>query len=149
MYDKGFSLIELMIVVAIVAILAAISIPAYQDFMVRSRLTDVLGAMSACKLNAVEFYQENAGWTDAGGVSIDNFDLCSRPQGTKHIEPGGLTIDPNGVISAVTRDLGPGVPDGGVVTMSPQFNGLNVTGWICGAAGTTLEARHRPGSCQG
>ncbi len=151
MRERGFTLIELMIVVAIVAILAAISIPAYRDFTVRARLTDVLGAMSACKLNVVEFYQQNSGWNTNNGVNISALNLCNRPQGTQHIQPAGLNIGPAGVISASIRNLGAGVPDGSVLTMRPRINGLNVTGWTCGdgADGTTLEPRYRPGSCQG
>ena len=151
MRQQGFTLIELMIVVAIIAILAAISVPAYQDFIVRSRLTGVLGNMSACKLNAVEFYQTNAGWTTSGGANIAGFDLCSKPTGTRYIQAAGLTISATGIIIAVTRNLGASVPNGAVLSMSPQLNGVNVTGWICGATadGTTLESRYRPGSCQG
>ena len=80
MAQKGFTLIELMITVAIIGILAAIAIPAYQDFSVRARVSEVLSAMSACKLTAVEFYSANGGWSTFGlKQSPRGSEKCTRP----------------------------------------------------------------------
>src|SRR5436309_13717114 len=57
MKQKGFTLIELMIVVAIIGILAAIAIPAYQDYTVRSKVTEAVAGMSAAKVAISEYYQ--------------------------------------------------------------------------------------------
>ncbi|MFK7955778.1 MAG: pilin [Lysobacterales bacterium] len=150
--EKGFTLIELMIVVAIVGVLAAIAIPSYRDFTIRARLSEVIGSMSACKLSAVDFYLTNSGWNQENtNIPVSNFGLCDNAQGSRQVAPNGITISAVGVISAVTQDMGSGVADGTVLTMRPVLQGANITTWVCGDAadGTTFLPRYRPGSCQG
>src|SRR5579871_4733258 len=60
--QKGFTLIELMIVVAIIGILAAIAIPAYQDYTIRSQVTEGLNLAGAVKTSVAEFYANNGAW---------------------------------------------------------------------------------------
>jgi type IV pilus assembly protein PilA len=73
--QKGFTLIELMIVVAIIGILAAIAIPAYQDYTIRSQVTEGLNLAGAVKASVAEFYAQNGTWpatlTELG-LDIDN-----------------------------------------------------------------------------
>ncbi len=151
MRQKGFTLIELMIAVAIVGILAAIAVPAYRDFQVRARVSEVLGSMAACKLSAIDFYNENNGWNQVNtGVNIQAFGLCDN-NGSRHVQANGTTIGPAGIITALTQNLGAGIADGQALTMSPILQGFEIRGWVCGAPGdgTTLAARYKPGSCQG
>ena len=63
--QKGFTLIELMIVVAIIGILAAVALPAYQDYTIRAKMSEVILAMSACRTSITEVYQSGG---SGGGV---------------------------------------------------------------------------------
>ncbi|MDJ0653130.1 MAG: pilin [Xanthomonadales bacterium] len=152
MTQKGFTLIELMITVAIIGILAAVAIPAYQDFTVRARVSEVLAAMSACKLNAVEFYSANGGWArNSDGATIDTLGMCDSDE-TQHIPQDGVTIAPDGTINASSQNLGGATIGGENITMRPVISpGNEIVGWICGdpGDGTDLASRYRPGSCQG
>lgn len=155
--QNGFTLIELMIVVAIVAILSAIALPAYMDFQTRSKVSEVVTTMGACKTTVGEFYQSNNGWITRGNTAIDA-DIC-QDQNIAQQSAYLLSIVVNpadGTILATTIDTGSD-PEG-VISMSPADSAgvvvvppAPIQSWICGrlADGTTLAARYRPGSCQG
>lgn len=61
-WNKGFTLIELMIVIAIVAILVALAVPAYQDYLVRTKITECIAAAAPLKTSVSEFYQSESRW---------------------------------------------------------------------------------------
>lgn len=90
----GFTLIEVMIVVAIVAILSAIAIPSYSEYVIRSRLTEGVAALSGMRVKMEQFFQDNrtyAGACAAGTVAtppgnIPNFDItCPTANGTSYV----------------------------------------------------------------
>ncbi|MEM9533752.1 MAG: prepilin-type N-terminal cleavage/methylation domain-containing protein [Pseudomonadota bacterium] len=157
--QKGFTLIELMIVVAIVGILAAIAIPAYRDFQIRSKISEVLASMGACKTTVAEFYESNDGLVTAAGTPIDA-DICQAAGGggdrSRYLNT--IVVDPaTGRITAAEQDTG-ALPAGGTIGMTPRTRAggpLPVAGgedlyeWVCGLDATTIEPRFRPGSCQG
>lgn len=135
--QKGFTLIELMIVVAIVAILAAIALPAYQDYVVRSRVAEAMTAASAAKI----LVAENA----ANGKAFNQG--FAPPAATKNLT--SLAIDAaTGEITATTTTAAGGgtlvfAPQPALVAGTPPSDRIN---WICTAG--TLVQKYRPAECR-
>ena len=152
--QKGFTLIELMIVVAIIGILAAVALPAYQDYTVRAKMSEVLLALSACRTSITEVYQ--TGGTPPGG---SNWGCEAAGQTSKYV--ASLATDDDGKVTAVVTGISATV-NGGNVTLAPLINGTTLAttaanmgqglfGWRCGSTvdGTSVAAKYLPGSCRG
>ena len=147
--QQGFTLIELMIVVAIIGILAAVALPAYQDYTVRAKMSEVILAMSACRTSVTELYQ--TGGTPPGA---DNWGC----EGVSSKYVASLNTTADGVITATIQGIS-GSVNGKKVTLIPTINGTaaatatdfgkGVNGWTCGGTGTDLEKKYLPGSCRG
>src|SRR4029453_8481871 len=99
--QQGFTLIELMIVVAIIGILAAVALPAYQDYTIRAKMSEVILAMSACRTSITEVYQSGGSAPGAGGWGCE----VSTTGGTKYVS--AITTDGNGVVMATVRKISP------------------------------------------
>jgi len=117
--QQGFTLIELMIVVAIVGILASIALPAYQDYIVRSKMSEALAAIAACKTSVAEYTgvkaSAPANITQAG---------CSTTA-TKYM--AALTVGASGVITATTRATGAS-PEC-TFSLTPTVSGASIPTW--------------------
>src|SRR4051812_6222858 len=100
--QAGFTLIELMIVVAIIGILAAVALPAYQNYTVRAKVSEVILAASQCRTAVSEAYQ-----TATTSPGIDNWGCESTSQTSKYV--GAVHTDVNGVIT-VTSSTDAGLP---------------------------------------
>ena len=130
---QGFTLIELMIVVAIIAILAAIALPAYSDYTKKAKVSEVILAASAARTAVAEYA--------AGTGLLPNASWVPETQSSKYVS--GLTWN-GSVITATSQNI-PGVT--GNITLTATMNSATqqVT-WVCNGS---IPAKYRPGTCQG
>lgn len=137
MKSKGFTLIELMIVVAIIGILAAIAIPAYQDYTIRARVTEGLNLAASAKAAVSETAMSNGGNLPADATAAG----YTPPTATPNVTSIGIT---NGTITITYTALAGGP---GTITLVPTV--VTTTGeitWVC--SGGNLAKKYRPASCR-
>jgi len=151
--EQGFTLVELMIIVAIVAILTGVALPAYQDYTVRAKVSEVILAMSPCRTSVTELYQSGGAPPGEGNWG------CEDATGSRYVTAVDTSADGNVLVTI--RNVH-SVVNGKVVTMTPLIGadtpaqsaddmGKTLYGWRCGAAadGTDVDSRFLPGSCRG
>ena len=141
--QAGFTLIELMIVVAIVGILAAVAIPAYQDYIKRSKVSEVMAAAGACKTSVQEYYAANnvmpgsatsAGCSTAGTQYMDS--LAVTTAGTE----AQITATAGG-----TKGIDSTFDGSGTIVLTSVTTSGAITGWNCTGS---IPAEFRPASCR-
>lgn len=136
--QQGFTLIELMIVVAIIGILAAVALPQYQDYTIRTRVSESVTLADGQKTAVAEFYNANsrfpasnasAGIASAGSI-IGKY-------------TNGVTVSGSGVITASVNSTNTGT--GGNMVFVPTANGGSIS-WSCTTS--TVAAKYRPSNCR-
>jgi type IV pilus assembly protein PilA len=148
----GFTLIELMMVVAIIGILSAIAIPAYQNYTIRSQVTEGLTLADGWKVAISEYYANNGGWPS-------QTDLTGTTQSVGKYEQN-ITVNTGVVVITYGNQVNQAI-NNGVLTLVPYTNDNDEILWQCGlaappsgtiangatAGGTTLTAQYLPTAC--
>ncbi len=165
--QKGFTLIELMIVVAIIGILAAIAIPAYQDYTIRSQVTEGLNLAGAMKAAVAEDFANEGVWpvdlVDAGIVDAAN---AATPPTGKYVSNVNIV---NGTVVITYSNVGGfqanQVINGQTLSLKPYVSVNRDVVWVCGTANvpggaieaptgnsgavaTTIIGKYLPGTCR-
>ena len=131
--QQGFTLIELMIVVAIIGILAAVAIPAYQDYLIRSKMSEIVAALSACKTSVAEYAAARN--TFPNNVTVAG---CST-QSTTYVASMSVAGDPV-ALTATEQNTG-ATPTSCALTLTAEGTAAAITGW---SGSTSCLAKYVP-----
>lgn len=138
--QKGFTLIELMIVVAIIGILAAVALPAYQDYTKRSHVSEGIALASGAKSSVTEFYSSMGRFPESNSSA----GLASATD----IKGNAVTSVGVGTDGLITITYNAKVEDGKELVLSP-ISGVGSVEWKCkGSASNAVSVKYRPSNCR-
>ncbi len=140
--QQGFTLIELMIVVAIIGILAAIAIPAYQDYTIRAQVSEGLNLAGGAKAAVTEYSQDRGAFP--GGNTEAGLSDATDIKG-KYV--ASVTVGGSGVVTVLFGSGAHALIDGSDILMTPTNNTGSVS-WECTTGGNTIENKHLPAACR-
>jgi type IV pilus assembly protein PilA len=165
--QKGFTLIELMIVVAIIGILAAIAIPAYQDYTIRAQVTEGLNLAGSVKAAVAESFANTGTWPDdlvAAGMTAADGTTATPPSG-KYVKQ--ITLDNGTIVIEYGNQANANITGAttGILTIQPRVSANDDVVWLCGynegptdltdpagdtstAGATTVQPKYLPQACR-
>lgn len=141
--QKGFTLIELMIVVAIIGILAAVAIPAYQDYIARAQVSEAVVLVGKGKVSLAEYFGERGSWpNDASDVLVNQ---SGKYTSTTTLGSGAGTTTSSITITAIINSANVNSSiTSGMLNLATSDGGKT---WIC-ITGANLQARYVPAACR-
>ena len=151
--QKGFTLIELMIVIAIIGILASVALPAYQDYTVRAQVSEGAIAASSLKIGVTELFADRG----IAGVAAYAAEVAADQANLTTDRISALAVDgTDGTITITMAGINQLVAGSDALAYVPEINGAaisdtNATGsitWDCTTAATTIEAAYLPAVCR-
>lgn len=134
--QQGFTLIELMIVVAIIGILAAVAIPSYQDYTARAQVTEAVSLTAAFKTGLAEFYADS-------GTYPSNLTAIGTTTAGKYV--ASMVVSSSGGAVTVTATMGTAV-NPGISGSTLELSSTDSLQWGC--SGGDIEAKYRPTTCK-
>lgn len=148
--QKGFTLIELMIVVAIIGILAAVALPAYQDYTIRAQVSEGLSLGSGARTAVTEYYQQHGEWPTGNAEAglADATEISSKYVTSVAVDGdedtagvGVITVTFGGADAHATLSTK-------LLTLVADTNSAGAIDWECGGTGTDVDDKYLPSSCR-